>query len=225
MINVQNGRLTEQEAMDLIYGEQSIEWEECIRPDTEEYHRLRPPNPHWKIGCSPPSFDSPSRACVGFDALVRSIRAQPWSKAAVALYLSGRTEDSLSPDGTQKAEGGVGAAKSPYKQTDSDREKFSNISPKRKKVRKRKKQKIKPNRKMLKTWADRREEIFRQTHVIREFTDLDGSRFVAWVPKDTSDKEALAAAFENSLAGHRKGKVKEQLFETMKKRLEEYGDC
>ena len=77
---------------------------------------------------------------------------------------------------------------------------------------------------MIKTWVDRREEIFRQTHVIREFTDLDGSRFVAWVPKDTSDKEALTAAFENSLAGHRQGKIKEQLFEKMKKRLEQYGN-
>ena len=217
---IDNGRLTEQEALALIHGHCEDDWHECIRQGTEEYDKLKPPNPRWKIGCSSPSFALPSRAYSGFDDLVRSIKAQPWSDAAKALYLSGRTEDSLSPDTLQKAVGGVGAGQSGFISTDSPREKFSNISPKRKKGRKRKKQKIKPNRKMLKTWADRREEIFRQTHVIREFTDLDGSRFVAWVPKDTSDKEALTAAFENSLAGHRQGKIKEQLFEIMKKRLE-----
>ena len=220
MINLDNNRLTEQEALALIHGHCEDDWHECIRQGTEEYDKLKPPNPRWKIGCSSPSFALPSRAYSGFDDLVRSIKAKPWSKAAKALYLSGRTEDSLSPDTHREAEGGVGSRQNQYHPTDSAKENFSNFSPKRKRVRKRKKQKIKPNRKMLKTWADRREEIFRQTHVIREFTDLDGSRFVAWVPKDTSDKEALTAAFENSLAGHREGKIKEQLFEEMKKRLE-----
>jgi hypothetical protein len=221
MSDVDNGRMTEQEALALIHGHSEDDWHECIRQGSEEYGKLKAPKPRWKIGCSHPSFALPSRAYNGFDDLVRSIKAQPWSKAAKALYLSGRTEDSLSPDTHREAEGGVGSRQNQYHPTDSARENFSNISPKRKRVRKRKKQKIKPNRKMLKTWADRREEIFRQTHVIREFTDLDGSRFVAWVPKDTSDKEALTAAFENSLAGHRQGKIKEQLFEIMKKRLED----
>lgn len=127
MINVDNSRLTEQEALALIHGHCEDDWHECIRQGTEEYRKLKAPNTRWKIGCSPPSLALPSRACDGFDDLVRSIKAQPWSKAAKALYLSGRTEDSLSPDTHQKAEGGVGSAISPYRQTDSARESFFNI--------------------------------------------------------------------------------------------------
>ena len=203
--------------MALIHGSPVIEWEECIRPDTIEYSRFKPPYPRWKIGCGSPPFALASRACVDFASAVRSIAAQPWSKAAKALYLSGRIEDSLSPD---KGEGGRIGQKSNIVRPISPKKNFKKSKPKRKK----RKVTYKRNTEVVKTWAEREEEKFRETHIVREFTDLDGSKFAAWVPRDTSDKEALTAAFENSLAGHRQGRIKEQLIKLMKDRLETYED-
>ena len=117
----------------------------------------------------------------------------------------------------RQAVGGWGQHSGPISRPISPKKNFKKSKPKKKRA-KRRIRRINPI-------IDRSEEIFRETHVVREFTDLDGSKFAAWVPKDTSDKEALNAAFENSLAGHREGQIKEKLFEIMLKRLEQYGNC
>ena len=56
MINVINKRLTKEEAMMLIKGQSHYDGYECIRPNTEEYSKLKAPYPRWLIGCSRPSF-------------------------------------------------------------------------------------------------------------------------------------------------------------------------
>ena len=215
MSNIINERLTEDEVMGLIHGFPVIEWEECIRPNTEEYSKLKAPYPRWLIGCSRPSF-VPSLVPYKESDLVNCRVNAPNSgdHAAKAQCLSGRTEDSLSPD---RPWGGWGRHSGPISRPISPEKNFKKSKPKKKRA-KRRIRRINPI-------VDRSEEKFRETHVVREFTDLDGSKFAAWVPKDTSDKDALNAAFENSLAGHREGQIKEKLFQIMLKRLEQYGNC
>lgn len=218
MSNIINERLTEDEVMGLIYGFPEVEFDECIRPDTEEYEKFKPPYPRWKIGCSRPSF-APALVPYKESDLVdcRLNRVNVSGHAAKAQCLSGRTEDSLSPD---RPWGGWGRHSGPISRPIKAEKNFKKSKPKRK----RRKVTYKRNTRKVKTWAECEEEKFRESHVVREFTDLDGSKFAAWVPKDTSDKEALTAAFENSLAGHRDGKIKDKLIELMKERLETYED-
>lgn len=214
MSNIINERLTEDEVMGLIHGFPVIEWEECIRPDTEEYSKFEAPYPRWLIGCSRPSF-VPSLVPYKESDLVDCRVNAPKSgdNAAKAQCLSGRTEDSLSPD---RPWGGWGQQVRPISRPIKAKKNFKKSKPKKRRPRGQKKEI---------NLLVRREKIFRESHVVREFTDLDGSKFAAWVPKDTSDKDALNTAFENSLAGHREGQIKEKLFEIMLKRLEQYGNC
>jgi hypothetical protein len=63
MSNIINKRLTEDEAMGLIYGFPMVEYKECIRPDTEEYEKLKPPYPRWKSVAVIPRSTPLSRPC------------------------------------------------------------------------------------------------------------------------------------------------------------------
>jgi len=211
MSNIINERLSEDEAMGLIYGFPVVELDECIRPDTEEYRKFKPPYPRWKIGCSRPSF-VPSLVPYKESDLVdcRPNKAHLSGDAAKGQCLSGRTEDSLSPD---RPWGGWGRTFRPLSRPIKAKKNFKKSKPKKRRPRGQKKEI---------NLLVRSEERFRKTHIVREFTDLDGSKFAAWVPRDTSDKEALTAAFEKSSAGHREGRIKEQLFKLMKDRLETY---
>jgi len=63
MSDIINERLTEDEAMGLINGFPTVEFNECIRPDTEEYERFKPPYPRWKSVMGSPRSTPTSRPC------------------------------------------------------------------------------------------------------------------------------------------------------------------
>lgn len=63
-----------------------------------------------------------------------------------------------------------------------------------------------------------------KTHEIKEFVDLDGYKFAAWIPKDTSNRKALEDALLEGLGIHKESINKVKMFEKLQKELTN-GNC
>lgn len=63
-----------------------------------------------------------------------------------------------------------------------------------------------------------------KTHEVKEFVDLDGYKFAAWIPKDRSNRKALEDALLEGLGIHKESINKVKMFEKLEKELTN-GNC